>query len=539
VYLVDDSTSFGWTTSLPPLVASVAAPSAETPILTSPASLTLLVSPVPLVSPGPVASFGVTPGTGVADDAPSFAVIGGLGPQIAAVREMVELPLRSPEVFSRFGLRPPKGVLLFGPPGTGKTMIARAIAQQAFAKFFSINGPEIISKFVGETEAKLREVFDEAARCAPAVIFIDEIDALCPKREEATEELQKRIVASVLTLMDGVAPTAPVVVLAATNLPNQLDPALRRPGRFDREIEIGIPTAVGRAEILSLALCGMPHGLSPSQQEHVASVTHGFVGADIKALCREAALTALKRHQHTCGDTVGDVSTLRVDATDFNAALSVVRPSAMREVLIEVPKVYWRDIGGQHDVKKRLQEAVEWPLKHPEAFQRLGITPPKGILLYGPPGCSKTLMAKALATECSRNFIAVKGPELFNKYVGESEKAIREIFRKARAAAPSIVFFDEIDSIAVARGGADGDRVGDRVLNQLLTELDGIQPLKQVTVLAATNRPDILDPALLRPGRIDRVLYVSPPDFDSYASEHDYILSVISQICPLFLVQMR
>ncbi|KAI8149913.1 P-loop containing nucleoside triphosphate hydrolase protein [Fennellomyces sp. T-0311] len=435
--------------------------------------------------------------------------IGGLAEQIKTVRDMVETPLRNPELFYQYGLRPPRGVLLYGPPGTGKTLIARAVAQETGAHAIVINGPEIISKYYGETEQKLRDIFQAAAESSPAVIFIDEIDALCPKRDEAGSELEKRVVTTLLTLMDGAASADRIVVLGATNRPNALDEALRRPGRFDREIEIGIPNSNDRLSILTTLMCRIPHVLTEKELESLASKSHGYVGADLAAVCREAGLKCIRR----C--TRMEEPDLRVCVSDMNEAMAEIRPSAMREIMLEVPKVYWSDVGGQSDVKQRLKESVEWPLQHPQAFERLGIRPPKGILLYGPPGCSKTLMAKALATEAGSNFIAVKGPELFSKWVGESEKAVREVFRKARAASPSIVFFDEIDALTVKRGGDGGASVADRVLSQLLNELDGIEPLVNVTVVAATNRPDIIDDALLRPGRIDRILYVGPPDLDS------------------------
>ncbi|KAG0206354.1 spermatogenesis associated protein 5 [Mortierella sp. GBA30] len=486
--------------------------------------------------------------------------IGGLAAQIKTVREMVEIPLHNPQMFTQFGLRPPKGVLLYGPPGTGKTLIARTVAAATGAFLTVINGPEIISKFYGETEAKLRAIFELAADNSPSIIFIDEIDALCPKRDEAASEMEKRVVATLLTLMDGVsekrhssATTTQtiddalkskeprIVVLGATNRPNALDEALRRPGRFDREIEIGIPDSRARAEILTALLRKIPNTLTTTQVEQLAWVSHGYVGADLAAVCREAGLKTINRvmgKQRTL-ETGKDLQTslqtmtiseqaasavstykedeLKISAEDMKLAMTEVKPSAMREIMIEVPKVLWSDIGGQEEIKQKLKESVEWPLQHPEAFIRMGIRPPKGILLYGPPGCSKTLMAKALATQAGLNFIAVKGPELFSKWVGESEKAVREVFRKARAASPSIVFFDEIDALTVKRGGGDdgGSSVSDRVLSQLLNELDGIEPLVNVTVVAATNRPDIMDPALMRPGRIDRILYVSPPDLAS------------------------
>ncbi|KAL2913106.1 AAA+-type ATPase [Polyrhizophydium stewartii] len=450
---------------------------------------------------------------------------------IAAVRALVDPPLRDPARFARFGLRPPRGLLLFGPPGTGKTMIARAVAAETGAHAIAVNGPEILSRFHGETEARLRAIFDEARANSPAIIFFDEIDALCPKRDQSASDLERRIVATLLTLMDGAAdadpadPAAPrFVVIGATNRPNAIDDALRRPGRFDREIEIGIPNAAGRFEILSALLRRIPHALDDSDIRAVSANAHGYVGADLAAVCREAGLKAIQRAEaalgasHPARSAVSDEQLadmdLRITPADLAAGLALVQPSAMREISLDVPKVLWSDIGGQSDVKQKLKEAVEWPLKHPEAFLHFNISPPKGILLYGPPGCSKTLMAKALATEAGLNFLAVKGPELFSKWVGESEKAVQEIFRKARAASPSIIFFDEIDALAVRRGGDDSS-VADRVLSQLLGELDGIEPLVNVTVVAATNRPDILDSALLRPGRIDSILFVAPPDRDS------------------------
>ncbi|KAL2914817.1 AAA+-type ATPase [Polyrhizophydium stewartii] len=476
-----------------------------------------------LVPPPPVAA-AHDPAAAAALDA-----IGGLADQIAVVRALVDPPLRDPARFARFGLRPPRGLLLFGPPGTGKTMIARAVAAETGAHAIAVNGPEILSRFHGETEACLRAIFDEARANSPAIIFFDEIDALCPKRDQSASDLERRIVATLLTLMDGAAdadpadPAAPrFVVIGATNRPNAIDDALRRPGRFDREIEIGIPNAAGRFEILSALLRRIPHALDDSDIRAVSANAHGYVGADLAAVCREAGLKAIQRAEaalgasHPARSAVSDEQLadmdLRITPADLAAGLALVQPSAMREISLDVPKVLWSDIGGQSDVKQKLKEAVEWPLKHPEAFLHFNISPPKGILLYGPPGCSKTLMAKALATEAGLNFLAVKGPELFSKWVGESEKAVQEIFRKARAASPSINFF--IDALAVRRGGDDSS-VADRVLSQLLGELDGIEPLVNITVVAATNRPDILDSALLRPGRIDSILFVAPPDRDS------------------------
>ncbi|CAG8616756.1 10524_t:CDS:10 [Dentiscutata erythropus] len=445
--------------------------------------------------------------------------IGGLSEQIRIVREMVENSLNNPELFTQYGLRPPKGILLYGPPGTGKTLIARAVASETEAHVICVNGPEITSKFYGETEAKLRDIFNEAVENAPSIIFIDEIDALCPKRDEVSNELGKRIVATLLTLMDGifnkkiVGLQDRIIVISATNRQNAIDEALRRPGRFDREIEIGIPNATSRFSILLTLLQKVPHILSPEDINGLAIKLHGYVGADLAAVCREAGLKAVKR----CVKHCQQIEDVKITIQDMEAAIGEIRPSAMREILLEVPKVYWSDIGGQKEIIQKLKESIEWPLQHPEAFSRLGIKPPKGILLYGPPGCSKTLMAKALATEAGLNFIAIKGPELFSKWVGESEKAVREVFRKARAASPSIIFFDEIDALTVKRGtNSDGGiSVADRVLSQLLNELDGIEPLVNVTVVAATNRPDIIDNALLRPGRIDHILYVSPPDLSS------------------------
>ncbi|RHY18012.1 hypothetical protein DYB36_008023 [Aphanomyces astaci] len=434
---------------------------------------------------------------------PAFHAIGGLQTQIEAVRQLIEQPLINPSLFASFGLPPPKGVLLYGPPGTGKTLIARAVAAAARAAVFTINGPELLSKFVGESEANIRAVFAAAAAQSPALVFIDEIDSLCPKRDSHVGDMEKRVVATLLTCMDGLNASAGVVVLAATNRPNALDPALRRPGRLDREIEIPIPSAQDRLAILKVTLAKIPHALSPSLMDAIASQLHGYVGADISALCKEAALLALQRNRHE----------MQVTEADVKAATKLVSPSALREISLDIPRVLWSEIGGQGLIKQQLKEAVEWPLKHPDAFVRMGIRPPKGILLYGPPGCSKTLTAKALATEGGMNFIAIKGPELYSKWVGESEKAIQSIFRKAKAAAPSVVFFDEIDAVASSRGsGSSGVRVADRVLSQLLNELDGIEPLKQVILVAATNRPDLIDSALMRPGRIDRVLYVGPPD---------------------------
>ncbi|XP_075399956.1 ATPase family gene 2 protein homolog A isoform X1 [Tenrec ecaudatus] len=448
----------------------------------------------------------------------TYDMVGGLNNQLKAIREIIELPLKQPELFKSYGIPAPRGVLLYGPPGTGKTMIARAVANEVGAHVSVINGPEIISKFYGETEARLRQIFAEATLRYPSIIFIDELDALCPKREGAQNEVEKRVVASLLTLMDGIGSEGSegqVLVLGATNRPHALDAALRRPGRFDKEIEIGVPNAEDRLDILQKLLRRVPHLLSEAELVQLANSAHGYVGADLKALCNEAGLCALRRvlskHPDFPDSKVSGL--VKVTLNDFLKAMNDIRPSAMREVAIDVPNVSWSDIGGMENIKLKLKQAVEWPLKHPESFLRMGIQPPKGILLYGPPGCSKTMIAKALANESGLNFLAIKGPELMNKYVGESERAVREIFRKAKAVAPSILFFDELDALAVERGSSSGaGNVADRVLAQLLTEMDGIEQLKDVTILAATNRPDRIDKALMRPGRIDRIIYVPLPD---------------------------
>jgi AAA family ATPase len=448
--------------------------------------------------------------------ATTLSGIGGLDSQITQILELLHLSLTSPEIFAQYAIKPPRGVLLHGPPGTGKTMLARALASHTTAKFFSLSASELSGKFLGQAEKKLRDVFLKAAAVAPSVVFVDEIDALVPHRDQITDEAQKRLVTTFLNILDGVYELKGVVLLAATNRPNALDPALRRPGRLDREIEIGIPTRTAREDIFRKLLSGIRNSVTPEQVTEISEFAHGYVGADIQLVIKEATLNCLQRTYSASSHASSSFPTTPcLCFDDLRQGLSLVRPSAMREVTLEIPDTRWVDIGGQHEVKARLQEAFEWPLLHPELFRKLGIPPPKGILLYGPPGCSKTLLAKALATECSRNFLAVKGPELFSKWVGDSEKAVREIFRKARAAAPAIIFFDEIDAIGSKRGSGGGDDVVERVLSQLLVELDGVLPLANVTILAATNRPDILDPALLRPGRIDRMLYVSPPDFES------------------------
>ncbi|KAK3737855.1 hypothetical protein QZH41_015785 [Actinostola sp. cb2023] len=456
----------------------------------------------------------------------TFSSIGGLEAQIQTVREMVEMPLKHPEMYSVYGLPPTRGVLLYGPSGTGKTMIARAVANETGVHFICINGPDVLSRYYGESEARLRDIFTEAEDQAPSIVFIDEIDALCPRRDKVHNEFEKRVVATLLTLMDGTNKSVSrghVMVLAATNRPDALDPALRRPGRFDREIEIGIPNVTGRRDIITTVLRNVPHSLRDEEISSFAETSHGYVGADLSAVCKEAGLLAFKR----CLGNASDIrqnptsdkqvkSKLQLTIDDMKLAFRQVRPSAMREVAVDIPKVRWSDVGGNKTIKQKLKEAVEWPLKHPEAFQRMGITPPRGILMYGPPGCSKTLIARALATESGLNFIAIKGPELFSKWVGESERAVREVFRKARAAAPSIIFFDEIDAVAVQRGNdSHGSPVSDRVLTQLLTELDGVETLKDVILIAATNRPDMIDKALMRPGRLDRIIYVPLPDWDT------------------------
>ncbi len=446
----------------------------------------------------------------------TYEDIGGLDEEIRKIREMVELPLKHPEIFARLGIEPPKGVLLYGPPGTGKTLLAKAVANESEAHFILLNGPEIMSKYYGESEKRIRDIFEQAEKNAPSIIFIDEIDAIAPKREESYGEVERRVVSQLLTMMDGLKSRGKVIVIAATNRPNAIDPALRRPGRFDREIQVGVPDKKGRLAILKIHTRNMPLTDDVNLDE-IASITHGFVGADLAALCKEAAMSALRRvlpeidlEKEQIPQEVLDK--LKVTAEDFKNALKIVRPSAMREVLIETPNVRWSDIGGLDEVKEQLKEAVEWPLKYPESFKRLGIEPPKGILLYGPPGTGKTLLAKAVANESEANFIHVAGPSLVSKWVGESERAIREIFNKARQVAPCIIFFDEIDSIASRRGYETGTKVTERMLNQLLAEMDGLQELHDIVVIAATNRPDILDPALLRPGRFDRIIFVDVPD---------------------------
>jgi len=450
----------------------------------------------------------------------TYEDIGGLTDEIRKVREMIELPLRYPELFERLGVEAPKGVLLHGPPGTGKTLLAKAVASETNANFSSISGPEIMSKFYGESEGRLREIFEQAQENAPSIIFIDEIDSIAPKREEVTGEVEKRVVSQLLALMDGLQSRGKVVVIGATNRPNALDPALRRPGRFDREIEIGVPNKAGRLQVLQIHTRGMPLA-DDVDLKRLANVTHGFVGADLEALTKEAALHALRKILPEIDFEADSVpveilNKIIVNMSDFEESLREIEPSAMREVLVEVPNVKWTDIGGLAEVKEELQEAIEWPLKYPEIFAYMNTAPPKGVLLYGPPGTGKTMLAKAVANESEANFISIKGPEVLSKWVGESEKAIREVFKKARQAAPTIIFFDELDSITPVRGsGYGGSQVTERVISQILTELDGLEELKDVVVIGATNRIDIVDPALLRPGRFDRLLNVPVPDLDA------------------------
>ena len=453
----------------------------------------------------------------------SYEDIGGLSDQLGRVREIIELPLKHPELFERLGIHPPKGVLLHGPPGTGKTLIARAVANESGANFFSINGPEIMSKYYGQSEQKLREIFLKAEDSEPSIIFIDEIDSIAPKREEVQGEVERRVVAQLLTLMDGLKERGHVIVIGATNRLDAVDPALRRPGRFDREINIGVPDKKGRLEILSIHTRGMPLGMDDEKKTQflteIANLTYGFVGADLAALARESAMNALRRYLPEIDldkpIPMEILEKMSVTEDDFMEALKGIEPSSLREVTIEIPNVKWEDIGGLEAVKSELREAVELPLLKPDVFKRLGIRASKGFLLYGPPGVGKTLLAKAVASESNANFISVKGPEVLSKWVGESEKAVREIFKKAKQVAPTIVFLDEIDSIAPSRGSYGDSGVTERIVNQLLTSLDGIEVLQGVVVIAATNRPDIIDNALLRAGRFDKLVYIPPPDRDS------------------------
>lgn len=449
----------------------------------------------------------------------SYEDIGGLSEEVKKVREMIELPLRHPEIFDRLGVEAPKGVLLHGPPGTGKTLLAKAVAGETNANFVSIGGPEVMSKFYGESEERLREIFKSAEENAPSIVFIDEIDSIAPKRDEVTGEMERRVVAQLLALMDGLETRGKVVVIGATNRPNALDPAIRRPGRFDREIEINIPNRNGRLEILQIHTRGMPFG-NDVDLERLADLTHGYAGADLAALCKEAAMHALRRilpdlDLESESIPVEVLNKINVKREDFFDALREMQPSTLREVLIESPNLHWEEIGGLEDVKTELREAVEWPLKYVDVFEHMNANPPRGILLYGPPGTGKTMLAKAVATESEANFINVKGPEFLSKWVGESEKAVRETFRKARTASPCIIFMDEIDSIAPTRGGGFDSHVTERVISQLLTEMDGLESLNNVVVIGATNRPDMIDAALLRPGRFDRLVHVPSPDLDA------------------------
>ncbi len=447
----------------------------------------------------------------------TYEDIGGLSEEIKKIREMVEIPLKRPEIFERLGIEPPKGVLLHGPPGTGKTLLAKAVANETDANFILLNGPEIMSKFYGESEKKIRDIFEEAEKTAPAIIFIDELDAIAPKREEVTGEVERRVVSQILTLMDGLKSRGKVIVIGATNRINAIDPALRRPGRFDREIEINVPDKEGRLNILKIHTRGMPLTRDVKLEE-LASITHGFVGADLEALAKEAAINVLRKvlpDMKVEGEEPMSqkfLEKLIIHHQDFVDALKVVRPSAMREIFVETPNVSWADVGGLDKVKEELREAVEWPLKYKESYERMGIRPSKGILLYGPPGTGKTLLAKAVAKESEANFIQVKGPSLLSMWVGKSEEGVRKIFERARQVAPCVIFFDELDALAGKRGVEMGTKVTERVLNQLLAEMDGIVDMKDILVIAATNRPDILDPAILRPGRFDKILLVNAPE---------------------------
>ena len=452
----------------------------------------------------------------------SYEDIGGLKEEVKKVREMIEIPLKRPELFEKLGIAPPKGVLMHGPPGTGKTLLAKAVASESDAHFIAINGPEIMSKYVGGSEENLREYFEEAEENSPSIIFIDELDAIAPKREETNGEVERRTVAQLLTLMDGLKSRGQVVVIGATNRPDSLDPALRRPGRFDREIEIGVPDSEERKEVLEIHTRNMPLA-DDVDLDKIANTTHGFVGADLESLCKEAAMRVVRRIlpeiQNDEEIPKEVMEKIVVTGDDFKNAQKEIQPSALREVLVQIPDIKWDDVGGLEDVKQELKEAVEWPLKHPETFQRLGIRPPKGTLLYGIPGTGKTLLAKAVASESEANFISVKGPELLSKWVGESEKGVREVFRKAKQASPTVIFFDEIDAIASTRSGNDTDSgVTKRVVNQLLTEMDGLEELEDVAIIAATNRPDILDAGLMRPGRFDRHIQVKEPDEEARIS---------------------
>ena len=472
----------------------------------------------------------------------TYEDIGGIGSQLLKVREMIELPLKHPELFRRLGIDPPKGVLLHGPPGTGKTMIAKAVATETNAHFTVINGPEIISKYYGESEKQLREIFDEAANNAPAIVFVDEIDSICPKREDVSGEVERRVVAQMLTLMDGMQGRDNVIVIGATNRRDAMDPALRRPGRFDREIEIGVPDREGRKEILDVHTRQMPIA-DDFDVDWVLENSYGFVGADLAALVREAAMKALRRYlpeidleEDTIPPEVLEKMEVRMD--DFRVAIREIEPSALREIYVEIPDVSWESVGGLTEIKDRLKESVEWPLTKPELFEHFGIKPPRGIVLFGAPGTGKTLLAKAIANEAKANFISIKGPELISKWVGESEKAIREIFKKAKQSSPSIIFLDEFESIAGMRSSnsqSGGSDVSNRVVNQLLASMDGVESLDGVIIVAATNRPEMIDPALLRSGRFERVLHVPPPD----KSAREVIMQIHSEDMPLSSFSMK
>ena len=475
--------------------------------------------------------------TGVA-----YEDIGGLKEEIKKVREMIELPLKHPELFDALGIDPPKGVLLYGPPGTGKTLLAKAVANESGANFLSIQGPEIMNKYYGESEAHLRQIFEEAETNSPSIIFIDELDSIASKRDETQGEVERRVVAQLLTLMDGLQARGQVIVIAATNRPDAIDQALRRPGRFDREIEIGIPDRDGRKEVLQVHTRGMPISRDKDGHwkkiDHFAEITHGFVGADLAALAREAAMSALRRYlpEIDLDEPIPPklLQEMKVTNDDFKEALKDVEPSALREIMVEIPKVKWDEVGGLEDVKQQLKETVEWPLTNPEGFERLGIKPPRGLLLYGPPGNGKTLIAKAIATESAANFIAIKGPEVMSKWVGESEKKLREVFRKAKQVSPCIVFLDELDALAPTRGTGGDNNVSDRLVDQLLTSMDGLENMEGVITIGATNRPEIIDQALLRPGRFDRMILVGEPDEDARKK----ILKIHTESVPLKNVKL-